>query len=152
MTNQPRPAARKRPADKTRGAKMLITATSIALTVGGWAALSTHGNNGQASVSALVQAQGSTQSATGSGQNYALDATALSLPTIGPVPTLVTLSSLSALTSGQAANSNRPQAPAAMPTPAAVPPAQASLPKQPPLRSVNPPQRPAPITVTRSSR
>lgn len=150
MTNQPRPAARKRPADKTRGAKMLITATSIALTVGGWAALSAHGNNGQDSVSALVQAQGSAQSSPDYAQNYALDATALSLPTIGPVPTLVTLSSLSALPSGQAANSNRPQAPAAVPTPVVVP--QAPAPKQPPLRSVSPPQRPAPITVTRSSR
>ncbi len=151
MTNQPRPAARKRPADKTRGAKMLITATSIALTVGGWGALSAHGNNGQASVSALVQAQGSAQSAPDYAQNYALDATALSLPTIGPVPTLVTLSSLSALPSGQAVNSNRPQAPAAIPAPV-IPQAQAPAPKQPPLRSVIPPQRPAPITVTRSSR
>jgi hypothetical protein len=146
MTNQPRPAVRKRPADKTRGAKMLITATSIALTVGGWAALSAHGDNGQAGASALVQSQGSTQSAPGYAQNYALDATALSLPTIGPVPTLVTLSSLSALPSGQAANSNRP------PTPIVVPQAQAPAPKQPPLRSVTPPQQPAPITVTRSSR
>jgi hypothetical protein len=152
MTNQPRPAARKRPADKTRGAKMLITATSIALTVGGWAALSAHGNNDQASVSALVQAQASSPSATDYAQNYALDATALSLPTIGPVPTLVTLSSLSALPSGQAANSSGPQSPAAIPTPIAVPQAQAPAPKQPALRSVVPPQRPAPITVTRSSR
>ena len=149
MTTQPRPTARKRPADKTRGAKMLITATSIALTVGGWAALSAHGNNGQSGVSALVQTQGSTQSATGYAQNYALDSAALSLPTIGPVPTLVTLSNLSALPSGQAANSNRPQAPAAIPTPIQ---AQAPAPNQPPLRSVVPPQRPAPITVTRSSR
>jgi hypothetical protein len=149
MTDQPRPA-RKRPADKTRGAKMLITATSIALTVGGWAALSTHGNNDQTNLSALVQAQGSTQSSIDYAQNYAFDATALSLPTIGPVPTLVSLLSLSALPSGQAANSNVPQAPAALPTPIVVPQAQA--PKQPPLRSVVPPQRPAPITVTRSSR